>query len=476
MTNSKLITLLKTFDKLEWRRLGEFLASPFFNKNQELLNFYGYLKKITPDFSEKKLTKERVFKKIYPNQPFQARMIEDLMYSLLKQSENFLRLLQLEQNEYVSNLLILDGLIERKLEKHYRIYKKESAKILESNVGSSSDRLLFQYQLANLATKHFNAQNQRVNNPNQQLSLDLLDQFYFFNKLKASCEMLVNKDIVAEDFRLDFTQEVATYLAEKKEPLEPIIHLYLIAYQIGTDEKSDDYFTQLVKLLDEYDLTIPASEKKTLYLFAINYCVLQMKQNNQVEWYVNQCLDLYLKGIQQKFLYQNGYLSPWTFKNVVKLGFNLKKYDWTANFIDQHHTQLREEFQSDAYHYNLADLNYRRANYEAAQIHLMQVKFSDIFYNLGAKTMLIKLYFETGEEEALLSMIASFTIYLKRNKQIANNFRETYLNFTSLLFQLLKAKAHKLPLVMEKISQAEPLTDRRWLLKVGETLQKAQRR
>ena len=160
MTNSKLITLLKTLNTSEWRRLGEFLASPFFNKNKELISLYQYLKKIEPDFSEKKLNKKVVFAKVYSQQPFQARILEDLMYNLLKQSEHFLRMIQLEQKEFTKNLLMLEILLERKLDKHYRVYRKETEKILEKGTSPISDYFLFKYQLSNLATKRFQSQNQ----------------------------------------------------------------------------------------------------------------------------------------------------------------------------------------------------------------------------------------------------------------------------------------------------------------------------
>ncbi|MEM1119719.1 MAG: hypothetical protein AAGJ18_04685, partial [Bacteroidota bacterium] len=101
-----------------------------------------------------------------------------------------------------------------------------------------------------------------------------------------------------------------------------------------------------------------------------------------------------------------------------------------------------------------------------------QVQYSDIFYNLGAKTMLIKIYVETDEKEALLSLIASFTIYLKRNKKIASNIKQTYLNFTSLIYKILKAKPYQLATIREEIRTIPLLTDRRWLLTISKLSKK----
>ena len=472
MVNSKLIILLKTFNVVEWRRFGQFLTSPFFNNNKKLLLFYEYLRSIAPKFEKEKLDKQLLFEIIYPKQTYNNGVFEDLIYLLLKNAEKFLTILRLEKKKDTSNLLILEELMERKLDKHYRNYLKKSNLLLDKFKNKDSNFYLYQYQLSDIAKQYFSMQKKRAYDSTLQASLDNLDEFYFFNKLKSSCEMLAWKNVSSIDFKFTFIGEVVVHLLKKKDDLSPVLNTYLSAYHLLINENSENNYFTLKRLLDEYQLIIPDTEKSKLYLFAINYCGLQIKQNNNVYHYGKECLELYIKGVEQKFLYVNGFLTPWTFKNIVKLGFNLKKFDWTADFIKNYHTHLEDIFQKDALHYNMAELNYRQHNYQEAQAHLIQVEYSDIVYNLGAKSMLIKIYFETNEEEALLSIIASFTIYLKRNKKITNNIRQTYLNFTSLLYQLLRAKPPKLPALKEKIETVKLLTARRWLLNICEELQK----
>jgi hypothetical protein len=233
-----------------------------------------------------------------------------------------------------------------------------------------------------------------------------------------------------------------------------------------TQEDATKNFKQLKSLIKEHSQVISTSEKQDIYLCAINYCGRQIKSNNNARYYVQECLDLYLDGIQEEFLFINGYLSPWNFKNVVKLGINLNKNVWIEQFIQEYYTKLAPEFQEDALHYNLADLAYRKGNYKAAQYHLLLVEYSDVFYTLGAKTMLLKIYYENDEIEALLSLIASFSIYLRRNKKISNNYRATYLNFTTFLHQIVRSTKEKLPFIIEKINQVELVTSRSWLLQI----------
>jgi hypothetical protein len=105
-------------------------------------------------------------------------------------------------------------------------------------------------------------------------------------------------------------------------------------------------------------------------------------------------------------LLERGQISPWTFKNMVKLGLGLQQYDWVENFVRNYSEKLEANKRTDAYHFNLADLFYHRKNYDEALIHLNQVEFSDIHYQLGAKVMLLKIYFETDATEAFLSLVS----------------------------------------------------------------------
>ncbi len=193
-----------------------------------------------------------------------------------------------------------------------------------------------------------------------------------------------------------------------------------------------------------------------------------MRENE--EQYVEEALNIYLKTIKSGLLIEKGFLSPWTYKNVIKLGLRLQRYDWTETFILKYNPNISEAFRSNSLHLNLADLYYYKKDYDRALSNLTKVEFSDIFYTLQAKVMLLKIYYETKEEEALHSLIASFRIFLKRNKLISNNVRETYQNFTTLLQRLLKENKESFTEVKELIHNTELLTDRQWLLGVYEEL------
>ncbi len=469
MTESKLIFLLKTFKKVEWRLFKEFLASPYFNKRTDLIAFFGYIAAIAPDFSEKKLDKEVVFKKLYPKKVYDDKQMRYLMNYTLKAAEEFLGQQKLESMALKDNY-ILEELVDRKLAKHSKRYfekiKDHQDKIQEKTI----NHYYSNYRLADTANKHFNNQDLRKDDENLKIASDNLDLFYFTKKIKYSCEMLNRQKVFSTTYDLSYTNLLYKYLKNSGQQIEPLTAIYFEIYATLIEEDASENFEHLKELITRHNEEIPTVEKQHIYSYGINFCLRQAKRNIRAKYYVNQCLDLYLQGIQQEFLFVNGYLSPWNFKNVVKLGFNLKKYDWTEQFIQDYYIKLAPEFQEDALHYNLADLFYRKKNYQESQYHLQLVEYSDLFYGIDSKAMLLKIYYENEEIESLLSLIASFSIYLRRNKKISNNFRATYLNFTMLLHQVVRATKHKIPKVIEKINQTELVTNRSWLLQICEEL------
>ena len=156
------------------------------------------------------------------------------------------------------------------------------------------------------------------------------------------------------------------------------------------------------------------------------------------------------------------------FKNVIKLGFNLKKYDWVEQFIRENNQYLEEQFRQNALHYNLADLYFQKSNFGEALLHLNQVEINEISYALGTREMLMRIYYETDEEEALISLIASFNIYLKRNKDLPSDVRKMYLNFCRIVGQILRRNPKKLKKIGEEIKNTKLLLAKNWLLEIYE--------
>lgn len=465
MKNSKLIGLLRSFDPAEFRQFYDFVASPYFNKNEDLIDLVGYLESVAPELPPDKIKKEDVFKVLYPGEPFDKKKMAYLMNYLLKLGERFLAVQQYEGEGMLNNCHILDQFVDRKLDKHYNyLFNKTDQELKEK--GRKEGKVFYhQYLLAQVATNHFYSKQIRKFDPSLQLVADELDKFYFFHKLKYSCEMLNRKAIIKADYQLNLIEEVKEYLLKQQE-VDPLIEIYLHIYLSISFPEKEAYFEKLMDLIDHHAMEIDRKSRREIYLYAINYCAPKIRRG--LDKYTSIMLELYVRGIENKSLFDDAYLSHWTYSNVVKLALRLERYDWAETFIKEHVGSLTPHLRDDAEHFNLAELYYYKKDYDQVLTHLNQLHFTDLHYHLGSRVTMLKTYYEVDAEEPLLSLLASFTVYLRRNKKISLPMKNNCLNFCNLLHQILRRNPKKREAIGQDIKTTQPLAERAWLLKVWE--------
>lgn len=462
MHNSKLIELLSTFSTSELRAFKDFVASPFFNKNEELIFFYDYLKKIAPGFPIKKTRREYIYQALFKGQKYDEKHLNYLMSFLLKLAEQFIGYTKYKEQGVLPEYHILSSCLDRHLDKHYHNIYQKSRKKLDNNPLRDTEYYYQSFLLSQVADRQFGLQKVRRYDPNIQEASDNLDLFYLTQKLKYACEMLDREKTLSVDYQQIMLKEIAQYLENFDQESQPAIAIYYQIYLTLTEENGDQHFEKLKTLLYEHTEKFSPFELKEMYLMALNFCIRKVRKKD--DRYVEEAFILFKNGIENKLLYENDLLSPWTFKNTIKLGLRLKRFDWIEEFIKTHKDDLDEENRENALNYNLADLYYYKNDLDKAQDLLQRVEFSDVFYALSSKMMLLKIYYEKQEIEALYNLLASFKIYLRRNKLISNNVRKTYLNFISLLSQIAKGDQRMIPALREKITNTELLTARKWLL------------
>jgi len=104
---------------------------------------------------------------------------------------------------------------------------------------------------------------------------------------------------------------------------------------------------------------------------------------------------------------------------------------WCQEFIERYRERIAPEFRENAYRYNLASFYFEQQAYTKALRLLQEVEFSDVFYALGSRVILLKSYFEMGDFSAMNSLCEAFKIYLKRNKTISRLQFNVYFNLVS---------------------------------------------
>ncbi len=446
----------------ELSRFRQFVRSPYYNQREELSVLLEYFLQFWPDIAAGPLDKEAAFEAVLPGQEYEDKQLRYRMSWLNKLLEQFWLAEQQGSEGLRNSSLLMDQLSERGLHKAYRQTERQLEEALKQEESKDAEYFRCRLRWAEARERDFQRKRQRRYDPALQEASDQLDRYYFLKRLMFACAMLDRQAILQADYQPGLSPDWLQHLEAQAFFGEPLIEIYYFIFKALQEEADESHFRRLRSKLEEISEKVSRARLQEIYHVTINYCARKIRRGKEA--YVGEALQLYTTGIEQGILLEKEELSPWTFTNVVKLALRLKRYGWIENFIQRYAPRLPDAFRENALHYNLAELYYYTERHDEAQLHLNQVAYSDLNYYLGARTMLAKIYYEQDEEEPLLSLLAAFTIFLKRNKELSGQIKQTFLHFCELLYQLVRRRPEKLQPLGERIQQTSPLTDKAWLL------------
>ena len=201
---------------------------------------------------------------------------------------------------------------------------------------------------------------------------------------------------------------------------------------------------------------------------AINYCIGQMNRGKDEFIFIREAFELYQQGFKNKIFLENNFVSPWTFHNVVVAWLKLKDFAGVKTFINDNQIYLEDKYRESFVNYSFALFYYQKNDFSKAMNYLLQYEHDEMIINLRAKIMLLKIYYEQDEINALESLLGSMRTYLSR-KKVMGYHKANFKNIIRLTKKLLKvtpySKDQKAKLEA-LIKEANPLTtdDRNWLL------------
>ena len=94
----------------EFKRFSRLVNSPFFNTNPTQVELYKLLKKEYPDFDSPKLSKEKVFQKLYPGRTFHYHRMSNIMSEMTRLVEEFLTQVEMERGVFKKRKMLVKAL------------------------------------------------------------------------------------------------------------------------------------------------------------------------------------------------------------------------------------------------------------------------------------------------------------------------------------------------------------------------------
>ncbi len=483
MYNSKLVTTLQSLTADELVRVGQFLQSPYLNpdpNNQDLHNLWNYLSQGLADTSEEYFDRQKVYAAVFQHDEVYKSKLEKLMSQLYAQVRKFLIYEQIESGMSESRelLYLLEAFGERRLSKQFDLVYKKLKAVSKTNPADSAAYL---YEYFTLEQKI--AEFQLIDN-NRRTDLNLpelhfhLDSYYLLQKLELACQLLTRHVfIVPTEYgnRLKYLDLLISELSEEHQEI-PIIALYIGAYQLLksiVDTEETDYFDHFNKLLEKYRDNISHEQQKILQTLNRNYIVYKYQKVSFSS--LPQVFNLYRKHLEAGLLYQDKYILPSLFSNIVIFGLRYGEIDWVLRFIQEHRDRLLGLKDSKiVVQYNLAQYYFYTRDYDQALQHLAPT-YEDQFYKVAARRYELKILYEQ-ESDLFDSKLDAFKMFIYRLPKSSVHFKNKMANkrFLGLLRQMRRTNTYKnnsrIDKLLEKIRAPEYLADKEWIIEKLEAM------
>lgn len=462
LNNNNFIKAFCLLRKAQRQRFNNFVQSPYFNQQKELIELTNYLITVEQD-DVSKFERTRLWESVWPDRVFHLPKLRYYLSDLMQLIRRFL-LLEKEQNPFEHQFELSQIVRELDDAKWYQKEWSVTTKRLEELSIRDASYFNHAYQYF-FEQQDYLSQQSRKGYTYLPKAREALTSYYMISMLKMAC-LSVESVSTGSSSNEDLLQAVLSIVENQLDGQPPALLVYYHAYRMLHGVDTTLHFEALVKQLTNNNEIFTKKDLQDLYLLAINFCIRQL--NTGQKEYIQHAFDLYDQGLENGALLANGYLTVFNYKNVIRLGIALRQIAWVEQFMEKYKNDLPPDERENTYLYNLSYYYFKKPDYDQAMELLRQVKFKDVYNNLDARRMLLKIYYEQGDWIALDALLDSFKAYVMRQKNIAYH-RAGNLNLIKVVRFMVKADTtQKIIKLKKRMETYNNLAEKGWIEKMLE--------
>lgn len=481
MFKSSLLQIVCTLTPQEFREFGDYVRSPFFNKNESVIKLYDYLALKYPDFEDEMLNKEVLFKKLFPGAKFNESFVKTMIFNLSHLAEDYLGYIQYSKEPLGPETRVLRELEERNIEGLFLRKLKIAEGNLEHVKYKNENFFLSKYNMQSFREAHW-LSNQRFLNykdlPEQDTyskSKSILS-FFFIKILKEYALVFTQKRIVNFDYEFEFIDILLEYLKDNyqkyRSPLLGVAFYKVLMLKEGKVEYYQKTKELLAGEMDNLEWIDKFNALSALSAFAIEQ---YYKGNTE---FMKERFDLH-KIILENNLYRTsekgGSFDEQLFINMAVVALQMKMPEWCESFIKKYEPLLNREFKTYPGLISRARLSIVNGRYEEALMYLSKITSLDkASYKTNVKNLTLMIYYEMGRISEALDAADTYRKFLSRDNILPAAQRERNANFLKFYNQLLKFYGNNelISKLKDEISVSFNINERQWLLEKIEQLLK----
>jgi len=447
MKNSISISNLKLIDPAEWNDFRKFVASPFFNKGRSFEALVSVLTKYHPGFESDELTKQFVYKKLYPGKIFKDSVINTLLSGLNQLCEEFFIYQDFRENPNRDLRLL------RQYSKRGNIDRAEKLSVkLEKTISKpaiSTKEFFGRLDLIDSLDFYYSSFDKR-NLRYQHLIKSLRHlEYYFILQSSIFKKELITNSFYSENkidetlsFRIlnEINFEKLIEIIENEDPENSVfLSIYYLIVKTLNNSFDDENYSKLRKLIILNLKNLDYQSVKYLLLNLQLICTKRLNEGRKE--YEKELYEISKMLIDGNYYEKDeNWFRASHFRTIVKMGISMNDIEYIEQFVHDYSRRLEPNLRIPLKYFASANICFAKKMYPEALNYLNKTNPENTLFKIDLRRLTAKIYFETDSTENLLSFLDAFSHYLKNIRTIDQIIINRNKKFIKYLKEIIKFK------------------------------------
>lgn len=433
MKNTKLINLLKTFNAAEIKKFRDFVNSPYFNKNKNIISLYNEIHSFYPEFDPKELNEEILFSKVFGNEEYDYFKLKNIVSDLYNLGLEYLKQQTNVTTTFVPDYNLLTQLRTRNLisyhEKLVSQYEKQFSKTkIKDGFHLFNEYLLVtERHISNILVK-----------PSSitmiQEEFNIFHDYSLLNLLKLYALMLHTSKENKASLDLKMFDDVYNYIQTRHTGSNPIVNIYKYIILLTKSRDEQYYFDLKKEFLENFD-SLSLEDAYYAHMYIFGYCMDKFNIDSDRR-YIGECYELFAHAYSKNMVSLGELLYP-DFINYVKVFMREGDKKLTEKFIEEYKGSLPPEQAENCINFSYAYIAHIKGELTQALALIQKVNFPLTIMKVQVKIMQIQLNYELGYLEETRVLTEYFRKSLQKEEGISQDYKNSILNFLKLTVSLI---------------------------------------
>lgn len=496
MIKHKAFDLLRSLSTDEFRKFGDFVRSPYFNKSKNIIVIYDYLYPFYPEFNNSGISKFVLYEKLFKGGEYKDSSVRNVLAKLINLVLEFLVHENLGYDKLGRQNMLLEELNRRKQNELFLRCLREAEAGVKDFRDVDFDFLLNRYILER-NKYNFSIQNDKITSKNKvypqirKLSdAGVYLSIYYITELIAdNINILVYREkfnmegeVPATITRILDSIDHESIYSEIKDNFEfdYLLEIYLALLKSYREPVNDTAYFSYKELVNKYIGNLSADERSFHYSIMLGCCILKGKLAKSPPWLNTELMNLYDEILKNEY-YKNKkveHLPEDLYRDILFLSIRENNLDFVKELLDKYTVNIHSSQRENMYHFSFAFYYFALGEFEKSLDYINKIKMDYFIYKYDVKNLLLKVYYEMGYLEEAISMIHSYRELLRKDVLLTESRKIRNRNFIKFLRKLIILKIDNKVKEIENISvDLQGIAEvryKRWLIsKINEIVEQS---